>query len=326
MKNIKCVFYFLLLAIILISFHPFNLYANSGACSDHGGVNCAMGPDYNGKVTCNDGWSNSSVYYQTMDECVGVEACPRYLDTQDYATEYNNIKSQMAEVQNTLNSENQTDKSLCASFMAQGMNIANQFHQTYTPQPCPYGPTDSSVKILGLMIPLQKELSCLKQLPKIEQSGTGNNSVFTAYATNVGTNFAQLNGVVVLYNPMVAYFEYGTTKALGLTTAPQILPANALNYNFSIEVVPGTKYYYRAVIASKSLTVRSDTIDSFTTLAVNKAPSSVALKAFTINSLSSPTITPTVSPAQPSLTPVISPPVAKTGFWSKVRNFLKSLI
>lgn len=37
--------------------------ASSGACSGHGGVNCAAGPDSDGSVICNDGWRDSSVQY-----------------------------------------------------------------------------------------------------------------------------------------------------------------------------------------------------------------------------------------------------------------------
>ena len=38
--------------------------SSSGACSSHGGVNCALGPDVDGSVICNDGWTDSSVEYQ----------------------------------------------------------------------------------------------------------------------------------------------------------------------------------------------------------------------------------------------------------------------
>ena len=44
-------------------------YATSGACSYHGGVNCSAGASLEGKVVCNDGWVNSSVYYSDAQEC-----------------------------------------------------------------------------------------------------------------------------------------------------------------------------------------------------------------------------------------------------------------
>lgn len=44
--------------------------ATSGACSSHGGVNCQIGPQANGKVYCNDpGWTDSIVGYDLMSMC-----------------------------------------------------------------------------------------------------------------------------------------------------------------------------------------------------------------------------------------------------------------
>jgi hypothetical protein len=42
----------------------------NGACSDHMGVNCVAGRTNIGEVICNDGWSNSSVYYFNVKECL----------------------------------------------------------------------------------------------------------------------------------------------------------------------------------------------------------------------------------------------------------------
>lgn len=44
-------------------------FATSGACSYHSGVNCSAGASYTGKVQCNDGWINSSVYFSDAQEC-----------------------------------------------------------------------------------------------------------------------------------------------------------------------------------------------------------------------------------------------------------------
>lgn len=44
-------------------------FATSGACSYHSGVNCSAGASYTGKVQCNDGWINSSVYFSEAEEC-----------------------------------------------------------------------------------------------------------------------------------------------------------------------------------------------------------------------------------------------------------------
>lgn len=38
--------------------------ADSGACSNHGGVNCSAGPDTDGSVICNDGWKDSTITYR----------------------------------------------------------------------------------------------------------------------------------------------------------------------------------------------------------------------------------------------------------------------
>jgi hypothetical protein len=43
--------------------------SGSGACSSHGGVNCNAGPDWDGSATCNDGWTDSSVFYYDIKEC-----------------------------------------------------------------------------------------------------------------------------------------------------------------------------------------------------------------------------------------------------------------
>ena len=45
------------------------VYATSGACSSHGGVNCSAGADSDGSVICYDGWEDSSVSYSSMVMC-----------------------------------------------------------------------------------------------------------------------------------------------------------------------------------------------------------------------------------------------------------------
>ncbi len=67
----------ILAALILIiggfvyPFHYNIADATSGACSWHGGVNCAAGSDWDGSVICNDGWRDSSVSYNSMVMCGG---------------------------------------------------------------------------------------------------------------------------------------------------------------------------------------------------------------------------------------------------------------
>lgn len=52
-------------------------YATSGACSYHSGVNCSAGASYTGRVQCNDGWINSSVYFSDVIECKSQSSCSR---------------------------------------------------------------------------------------------------------------------------------------------------------------------------------------------------------------------------------------------------------
>lgn len=55
-------------ALFLVG-NPYYATATSGSCSYHSGVNCSIGPTLEGKVQCNDGWVNSTVYYADTDEC-----------------------------------------------------------------------------------------------------------------------------------------------------------------------------------------------------------------------------------------------------------------
>jgi hypothetical protein len=67
-----------ILIIPLVIFSCFllknNVYA-SGACADHGGVNCSAGMTSTGGVICNDGWTGSSVAYTDMNECMDNITC-----------------------------------------------------------------------------------------------------------------------------------------------------------------------------------------------------------------------------------------------------------
>lgn len=57
------------LIIFFILLVPSFTNATSGACSYHGGVNCSVGPNKNGNVTCLDGFDSSVPYYQST-ECL----------------------------------------------------------------------------------------------------------------------------------------------------------------------------------------------------------------------------------------------------------------
>ncbi|HUD18981.1 MAG TPA: hypothetical protein VMR81_00860 [Patescibacteria group bacterium] len=60
---------FLLPALFLL--FPSIVFATSGCCSGHSGVNCGVGPQGNGNVICNDGWTGSSCSYASMVMCGG---------------------------------------------------------------------------------------------------------------------------------------------------------------------------------------------------------------------------------------------------------------
>lgn len=93
-------------------------------------------------------------------------------------------------------------------------------------------------------------------------------NIVTSIATNVSTTTARLNGIVVapVYTSSVqAYFEYGTTLALGSSTSMQtITPNNVMNFFDGIYVSPNTVYYFRAVGTINGVTYKGATV-SFTT-------------------------------------------------------------
>ena len=64
--------------VLIILIIPSVSFATSGACSSHGGVNCSAGANYAGKVQCNDGWVNSSVYFSDTEECKTNSGCGEY--------------------------------------------------------------------------------------------------------------------------------------------------------------------------------------------------------------------------------------------------------
>lgn len=61
----------LLPAIAVLLMIPSIVEAKSGCCSSHGGVSCSAGPQGNGNVICNDGWTGSSCAYSEMVMCGG---------------------------------------------------------------------------------------------------------------------------------------------------------------------------------------------------------------------------------------------------------------
>jgi hypothetical protein len=79
-------------------FAPTTTQATSGACSYHNGVNCNAGATIDGKVQCNDGWINSSVYYSDTDECKNVSTCPSYLPLSAYQETKTYIETEIQKI------------------------------------------------------------------------------------------------------------------------------------------------------------------------------------------------------------------------------------
>lgn len=68
------IFLSVIFAVLLsVNFTP-QAYAKSGCCSGHGGVSCGAGPQSDGSVICNDGWTGSSCSYSGMVMCGGSSA------------------------------------------------------------------------------------------------------------------------------------------------------------------------------------------------------------------------------------------------------------
>lgn len=87
--------------LLTVLFFAFFLYvpyalATSGACSYHGGVDCAAGPGYDGSAVCYDG-SYSSVQYSQMNECIQQNACtyPTFYGTCSSQSNYSQLQAQL---------------------------------------------------------------------------------------------------------------------------------------------------------------------------------------------------------------------------------------
>lgn len=90
----------IILAVVLFAL-PQTTLATSGACSYHGGVDCGRGWQADGRVYCNDGWDESSTYYDFTAKCQGQDNGPSEMSEyirddrvvtgyyKDYNEEYN---------------------------------------------------------------------------------------------------------------------------------------------------------------------------------------------------------------------------------------------
>lgn len=77
---------------------PIFVFATSGACSYHGGVNCGVSQNY-GSLVCNDSWTNSSVNYYNIEECkTSISKCTSpyhpICDVSDLTNQCNQTRAQ----------------------------------------------------------------------------------------------------------------------------------------------------------------------------------------------------------------------------------------
>ena len=92
----KKIFVFVLFSFLFIPIT--NVFATSGACSYHGGVNCSAGASSTGKVQCNDGWTNSSVYFSDAAECHVIYSCPTPISLQcNTESDYQNLLQEVTQ-------------------------------------------------------------------------------------------------------------------------------------------------------------------------------------------------------------------------------------
>lgn len=112
--------------------------AKSGACSSHGGVNCAVGPDYDGSVICQDGWRESSVAFTDNKEC-GISLC----DAMANLSATNQVIKYEKDLSTT---GNVSTPESCKQFV---MSIEQAAKYTHMNDPCIPGETKSCSASIG---------------------------------------------------------------------------------------------------------------------------------------------------------------------------------
>lgn len=142
-KNLSILFFVFAFSAIL----PFNVSASSGACSYHGGVDCARTDFSDGSVVCNDGWKDSKIMFNDMLKCNQKTSCPLYLDDQGYSllkTSYegyiNSIKKSSAdsciqEQQRKINYISQSED-ICRKYETSLKTSAMMSGREYTERDC----------------------------------------------------------------------------------------------------------------------------------------------------------------------------------------------
>lgn len=86
------------IAILIFAFVIFfgvkTANAVSGTCSDHGGVNCSVGADWDGSAICNDGWRNSTETYNNTIKCTDNNAMCTVAELDDLRIQYGIVDKQ----------------------------------------------------------------------------------------------------------------------------------------------------------------------------------------------------------------------------------------
>ncbi len=100
----------------------------------------------------------------------------------------------------------------------------------------------------------------------VDQASDVRPQAVTTVATITGTTSAQLNGLGIPNTnsgTTRVWFEWGPSSSLGYRTSAQTIPSNNSSTTFSAPVtglVPGTVYYYRAVIENQNGTAYGDLV------------------------------------------------------------------
>lgn len=95
--------------LVLLLLFPLSTFAIEGTCAWHGGIDCSIGPDWDGSAICMDGWAQSSERYFDQKICVNTPMCTQYLwnqmsdtwDRNEDEAKYNELINRI----NTLNLE-----------------------------------------------------------------------------------------------------------------------------------------------------------------------------------------------------------------------------
>jgi len=362
MKKTK-IFGFIIISLAIIIFHSYKVSADSGACSDHNGVNCTVGPDVNGNVVCNDGWTNSSVSYTSMNECYQTTSCPMYYPQKDYTDlidKYNNI---IQEAQKNIQSADQGSRTLCLNINAQNYRDAETTHQNCINyqsglhllfiQQGGYGidqsnigscgqlPVSSSntcadstssvdLKYLGLIADAKHSISCIKLLPVVQQKSEAE---IKAEINDIATKIKNESPEQKKQNQeenCKKDQEFAKNDPVGFAEYKKGLIELGIQMSTCNTNVETTSPSIIPVSANFiAIPTKNSNNDPFADIfksnsSETKSKTSQLLKNIKSFNYEDSSTLPTVS--VPALqTPVVPEPQVKIGFWSKIKRFFTSI-